>query len=222
MRSPRPRGVPARRSCAGRRCSPATSARSRWSRSPRVRRARRGRARGAAARCSRCSRSASAMSARRLRRRRSGVGGVEARRRAHPGAPRRRRRARSTRATSTTSPTGCPDVVDGVRAFPARAVVLDGEAIGVDDDERPHAFQDTMSSFGATDSVDGAAVPLTPSSSTCCTSTVTISSIDRSASGSSARTRIVGERRVPSLRDRRSVDEATRSSTTRSPPATRA
>ena len=29
-----------------------------------------------------------------------------------------------------------------------RAIVLDGEAIGVDDDARPHAFQDTMSSFG--------------------------------------------------------------------------
>ena len=39
-------------------------------------------------------------------------------------------------------------VVDWARALPVRAVVLDGEAIGVDDDARPHAFQDTMSSFG--------------------------------------------------------------------------
>ncbi len=42
-----------------------------------------------------------------------------------------------------------PGVVDWARALPARAVVLDGEAIGVDEDERPHAFQDTMSSFGS-------------------------------------------------------------------------
>jgi DNA ligase-1 len=42
-----------------------------------------------------------------------------------------------------------PGVVDWARALPVRAVVLDGEAIGVDEDERPHAFQDTMSSFGS-------------------------------------------------------------------------
>jgi DNA ligase-1 len=36
-----------------------------------------------------------------------------------------------------------------------RAIVLDGEAIGVDDDARPRAFQDTMSSFGS-DSGGGA------------------------------------------------------------------
>ena len=41
-----------------------------------------------------------------------------------------------------------PDVVAWARALPGRAVVLDGEAIGVDDEARPHAFQDTMSSFG--------------------------------------------------------------------------
>jgi DNA ligase-1 len=41
-----------------------------------------------------------------------------------------------------------PGVAELVRALPSRAVVLDGEAIGVDDDARPHAFQDTMSSFG--------------------------------------------------------------------------
>jgi len=38
-----------------------------------------------------------------------------------------------------------------------RAVVLDGEAIGVDDDARPHAFQDTMSSFGRDSTVAGSA-----------------------------------------------------------------
>ena len=41
-----------------------------------------------------------------------------------------------------------PGVVRWTRALPVRAIVLDGEAIGVDDEARPHAFQDTMSSFG--------------------------------------------------------------------------
>jgi DNA ligase-1 len=50
-----------------------------------------------------------------------------------------------------------PDVVEWVQALPVRAVVLDGEAIGVDDEARPHAFQDTMSSFGrGRDADDGA------------------------------------------------------------------
>ncbi|MEA2660319.1 MAG: ligase 1, partial [Candidatus Binatota bacterium] len=40
-----------------------------------------------------------------------------------------------------------PDVVDLVRTFPARSFVLDGEAIGVDDDARPRPFQHTMSDF---------------------------------------------------------------------------
>jgi DNA ligase-1 len=44
-----------------------------------------------------------------------------------------------------------------VRALPVRAVVLDGEAIGVDDEARPHAFQDTMSSFGRDRDADGGA-----------------------------------------------------------------
>ena len=42
-----------------------------------------------------------------------------------------------------------PGVVEWARALPVRAVVLDGEAIGVDEEERPRAFQDTMSSFGS-------------------------------------------------------------------------
>jgi DNA ligase-1 len=41
-----------------------------------------------------------------------------------------------------------PGVVEWARGLPVRGVVLDGEAIGVDDEARPHAFQDTMSSFG--------------------------------------------------------------------------
>jgi DNA ligase-1 len=51
-----------------------------------------------------------------------------------------------------------PGVVSWVRTLPVRAIVLDGEAIGVDDDARPRAFQDTMSSFGReADSGAGAA-----------------------------------------------------------------
>jgi DNA ligase-1 len=51
-----------------------------------------------------------------------------------------------------------PGVVDWARALPVGAVVLDGEAIGVDDQAQPHAFQDTMSSFGRDrDAVGGAA-----------------------------------------------------------------
>ena len=41
-----------------------------------------------------------------------------------------------------------PTVVEMVRALPARAFVLDGEAIGLDEDDRPGAFADTMSGFG--------------------------------------------------------------------------
>jgi DNA ligase-1 len=51
-----------------------------------------------------------------------------------------------------------PGVAEWAHNLPVRAVVLDGEAIGVDDDARPHAFQDTMSSFGRDrDTVRGAA-----------------------------------------------------------------
>ncbi len=42
-----------------------------------------------------------------------------------------------------------PEVVDAVRALPVRSVVLDGEVLGMHEDERPGAFQDTMSTFGA-------------------------------------------------------------------------
>jgi DNA ligase-1 len=45
-----------------------------------------------------------------------------------------------------------PGIVELVRSFPVEAVVLDGEAIGVSEEQaeagRPQAFQDTMSSFG--------------------------------------------------------------------------
>ncbi|MPY94041.1 MAG: ATP-dependent DNA ligase [Acidimicrobiia bacterium] len=41
-----------------------------------------------------------------------------------------------------------PEVVDLARQLPGGRFVLDGEVIGVADDGRPHAFQDTMSRFG--------------------------------------------------------------------------
>jgi DNA ligase-1 len=42
-----------------------------------------------------------------------------------------------------------PGVVDIVRSFQCEDIVLDGEVLGFADDQEPQAFQDTMSSFGA-------------------------------------------------------------------------
>ena len=44
-----------------------------------------------------------------------------------------------------------PEVVAVVRAFPTDDFVLDGEVIGLHDDEIPQRFQDTMSRFGRDD-----------------------------------------------------------------------
>jgi DNA ligase-1 len=44
-----------------------------------------------------------------------------------------------------------PEVVELVLGFPTSDLVLDGEAIGMANDERPHRFQDTMSRFGRDD-----------------------------------------------------------------------
>ena len=41
-----------------------------------------------------------------------------------------------------------PEIVDLVRTFPARVLILDGEAITVDASSRPHPFQITMRRFG--------------------------------------------------------------------------
>jgi DNA ligase-1 len=41
-----------------------------------------------------------------------------------------------------------PGVVALVRQLPVAATVLDGEVLGVDEDDNPRAFQDTMSAFG--------------------------------------------------------------------------
>lgn len=48
-----------------------------------------------------------------------------------------------------------PDVVAAVRSFGVDGLVLDGEVLGVDDQGRPEAFQDTMSSFSADSSRPG-------------------------------------------------------------------
>jgi len=50
-----------------------------------------------------------------------------------------------------------PGVAAVARSAPATALVLDGEVLGVDDDAKPQAFQDTMSAFGrdATGAADG-------------------------------------------------------------------
>lgn len=51
-----------------------------------------------------------------------------------------------------------PGVVDLVRSFPAERLVLDGEAVGVGEDDLPRVFQDTMSAFGRSTRPPGPAV----------------------------------------------------------------
>jgi ATP-dependent DNA ligase I len=55
-----------------------------------------------------------------------------------------------------------PEIVDVVRGLPLDAAILDGEAIALRDDGRPHPFQVTMSRFGSRRDVDRqrGAVPL--------------------------------------------------------------
>jgi DNA ligase-1 len=57
-----------------------------------------------------------------------------------------------------------PEVVERVRALPARQLILDGEAIAFRPDGRPHPFQVTMRRFGRKLDVEPlrAALPLTP------------------------------------------------------------
>jgi DNA ligase-1 len=57
-----------------------------------------------------------------------------------------------------------PEVVEAVRALPARSLILDGEVLAFRPDGRPHAFQDTMRRFGRTLDVEEAraALPLVP------------------------------------------------------------
>ena len=75
---------------------------------------------------------------------------MEARRRPRAGAQARRRRARVHAAASTTSPPVCPRSSSRCGALPHESVVLDGEALGVDDDGKPRKFQDTMSGLSDT------------------------------------------------------------------------
>src|SRR5690606_16171676 len=49
-----------------------------------------------------------------------------------------------------------PDVAAIVRQLPVHEIVLDGEVIGLDADGRPHAFQETMSTFGSDELPAGA------------------------------------------------------------------
>ncbi len=46
-----------------------------------------------------------------------------------------------------------PGVVAIAHALPVDSVVLDGEVLGLDEDARPRAFQDTMSAFGRDDAI---------------------------------------------------------------------
>jgi ATP-dependent DNA ligase I len=57
-----------------------------------------------------------------------------------------------------------PEVVDLVRALPARTLIVDGEVIALRPDGSPHPFQVTMSRFGRTLDVERsrAELPLTP------------------------------------------------------------
>jgi|SRR5579862_1451926 len=57
-----------------------------------------------------------------------------------------------------------PEIVAAVRELPARSLILDGEAIALRSDGRPHPFQITMRRFGRTRGVDAGAtdLPLTP------------------------------------------------------------
>src|SRR5205085_776858 len=57
-----------------------------------------------------------------------------------------------------------PEVVDAVRAMPARDLILDGEVIALTADGRPQSFQVTMRRFGRKLDIDAmrAELPLTP------------------------------------------------------------
>ena len=52
-----------------------------------------------------------------------------------------------------------PGIAELARSLPADRLVLDGEAIGVGDDELPRMFQDTMSQFGRQDGAADAGIP---------------------------------------------------------------
>ena len=78
------------------------------------------------------------------------------------GPPRRRATSPSSAARSTTSPSGCRGSSRPRCALPVRSVVLDGEAIALRDDGRPHAFQDTGLEPRRTRAADGAVLRRAP------------------------------------------------------------
>ncbi len=51
-----------------------------------------------------------------------------------------------------------PHIVALLRSLPVTDLILDGEVMGVDDDGLPHAFQDTMSTFGRADAPNATAL----------------------------------------------------------------
>ena len=110
------------------------------------------------------------------------VGRVEARRRAGAGAPLGDEVRIFTRNRNDVTHR-LADVVDAVRAFPSDDFVLDGEALGLDDDDRPRRFQDSMSSFGADATRRRCRPGCARSSSTVCGATASTCSTIRCASG---------------------------------------
>jgi len=68
-----------------------------------------------------------------------------------------------TRSLNDVTP-AVPEVVEAVRAFPAEALILDGEVIALDAAERPLPFQVTMRRFGRRLDVDAlrAELPVVP------------------------------------------------------------
>ena len=55
-----------------------------------------------------------------------------------------------------------PEVVEAVRALPARSLILDGEVIALRPDRTPHPFQLTMRRFGSKEAEGRAQLPLSP------------------------------------------------------------
>ncbi|GAA2970998.1 DNA ligase-1 [Microbacterium terrae] len=48
-----------------------------------------------------------------------------------------------------------PEIVEAVRALPARQLILDGETLSLDEDGGPRPFQDTMARFGSDAAAEG-------------------------------------------------------------------
>lgn len=81
-----------------------------------------------------------------------------------------------------------PEVTDAVREFAGERFILDGEVIALGADGRPRAFQDVAGRVGSRVDVARAAeaLPVSPCSSMCCTSTGGICWICRSPGGTNS------------------------------------